>query len=49
MGKNISLYDYVFADVIAEAHLLAAKALLNPDPASGKVDGKASTLTDNKR
>ena len=45
---SMSLYDYVFVEIIAEAHLLVAEALLNPDHASGKVDGKAFIPTDSK-
>ena len=46
LGENKQRYDFVYAGNAAKAHLLAAKALLNPSQARGKVDGEAFMITD---
>ena len=46
LGDNKNLLDTVSAENAAAAHLLAAKALLDPQNAAGKVDGEAFHITD---
>ena len=46
LGNNENLIDTVYAGNAASAHVLAAKALLNPCYAPGKVDGEAFNITD---
>lgn len=47
IGDNKSLFDWLSATNAAQAHLLAAKALLQrPEGGSGKVDGEAFFITD---
>ena len=47
IGDNKSLFDWVSAANVAQAHLLAAQALLRQsDTGSGKVDGEAFFITD---
>ena len=46
LGENKARYDFVYAGNAAKAHLLAAKTLLNPSQARGKVDGEAFMITD---
>ena len=49
VGANQNLFDYVSAPNVAQAHLLAAKALLRqPDNEDAKVDGEAFFITDGK-
>ena len=48
LGNNTAPYDFVYAGNAAKAHILAAKALLNPDRARGKVRGEAFMITDGK-
>ena len=45
LGDNKNLFDTVSAENAATAHMLAAKALLNPQEA-GKVAGEAFNITD---
>ncbi len=46
LGSNTAPYDFVYAGNAAKAHLLAAKALLDPGQARGKVGGEAFLITD---
>ena len=47
IGDNTSLYDFVSAQNVAQAHLLAAKAILSSrDEERAKVDGEAFFITD---
>ena len=46
LGNNTAPYDFVYAGNPAKAHILAAKALLNPDRARGTVSGEAFNITD---
>ena len=46
LGNNQNKIDTVYAGTTASAHILAAKALLDPSHASGKVDGEAFNITD---
>ena len=47
IGDNQSLFDYVSAPNVAQAHLLAAQALLRQsDEKTAKVDGEAFFITD---
>lgn len=48
LGDNTSLFDLVSVGNAAKAHILAANALLDPERASGKVDGEAFHITDGK-
>lgn len=46
LGDGTNLHDYVYAGNAGKAHILAAKALLSPNRANGKVDGEAFNITD---
>ena len=46
LGDNKNLFDNVYVGNAAAAHILAAKALLEPSRASGKVNGEAFNITD---
>ncbi|CAM1502493.1 Fc.00g044770.m01.CDS01 [Cosmosporella sp. VM-42] len=46
VGKGENLMEVVSADNVAIAHLLAAKALLDPSRAAGKVDGEGFNVSD---
>ncbi|KAF4974892.1 hypothetical protein FZEAL_8258 [Fusarium zealandicum] len=46
VGPGDNLMDVVSADNSAIAHLLAAKALLDPSRAAGKVDGEGFNISD---
>lgn len=47
-GNNTSFYDFLYAGNAAKAHILAAKALLDPKLACGKVAGEVFNITDGK-
>ncbi|KAH7148332.1 hypothetical protein EDB81DRAFT_856063 [Dactylonectria macrodidyma] len=46
VGPGTNLMEVVSADNVATAHLLAAKALLDPSRAAGKVDGEGFNISD---
>ena len=46
LGDNTNGIDTVSAENAASAHILAAKALMDPSKAHGKVDGEAFLITD---
>ena len=46
IGNGKNLFEVVSMRNAAEAHVLAAKALLRPDLADGKVDGEAFNISD---
>lgn len=46
VGSGENLFEVVSADNVAMAHILAAKALLDPSRAAGKVDGEAFNISD---
>ena len=46
LGNNTVPYDFLYAGNAAKAHILAAKALLYPDQAHGKVAGESFLITD---
>ncbi|OJD13700.1 hypothetical protein AJ78_05857 [Emergomyces pasteurianus Ep9510] len=49
VGYNRNLYDFTYLGNAADAHILAAKALLSPyTPADGPVDGEAFTITNDE-
>ena len=49
IGNNKNFLECVHVDNAVNAHILAAKALLNPSLANGKVDGEAFIITDGSR
>ena len=46
LGDNTNLYDSIYVDNAASAHLMAAKALLRDKASRPKVHGEASFITD---
>ncbi|KAH7113953.1 hypothetical protein B0J13DRAFT_573984 [Dactylonectria estremocensis] len=46
VGPGTNLMEVVSADNVATAHVLAAKALLDPSRAAGKVDGEGFNISD---
>ena len=46
LGNNKNLFDTVSAQNVAEAHILAMHALLDPSKANGQVAGEAFNITD---
>ena len=46
IGSNTNLFDAVSATNLAQAHILAARSLLNPIEGGLKVDGEAFFITD---
>lgn len=46
VGAGENLFEVVSADNVAIAHILAAKALLEPSRAAGRVDGEAFNISD---
>ncbi|EDN08773.1 predicted protein [Histoplasma mississippiense (nom. inval.)] len=49
VGYNQNLCDYTYLGNAADAHILAAKALLSPStPRDGRVDGEAFTITNDE-
>ena len=46
LGDNTNLYDSIYVDNSASAHLMAAKALLRDKASRPKVHGEASFITD---
>ena len=46
IGSGENLFEVVSADNVAIAHILAAKALLDPSLAAGKVEGEAFNISD---
>ena len=46
LGDNTNLYDSIYVDNAALAHLMAAKALLRDNTSDPKVDGEAFFITD---
>ncbi|OAX83106.1 hypothetical protein ACJ72_02531 [Emergomyces africanus] len=49
VGNNQNLCDYTYLGNAADAHILAAKALLSPStPEDGPVDGEAFTITNDE-
>lgn len=46
MGDNTNLYDSIYVDDAALAHLMAAKALLRDKTSGPKVEGEAFFITD---
>lgn len=46
LGDNTNLYDSIYVDNAASAHVAAAKALLRNDASNLKVDGEAFFITD---
>ena len=49
IGNNENLIDAMYVGNSVAAHLLAAKALLDPRCANGKVDGEAFNITDGRQ
>ena len=49
IGNNENLIDAMYVGNSVTAHLLAAKALLNPRCANGKVDGEAFNIIDGRQ
>ncbi|MCJ1399128.1 hypothetical protein MMC11_002330 [Xylographa trunciseda] len=49
IGNNRNLLECIHVDNAVNAQILAAKALLDPSLASGKVDGEAFIITDGTR